>query len=39
MTMRMSNDIWKMLKFSRNQIVGGLILLILIWAVALFRML
>jgi hypothetical protein len=29
----------KSLKFSRNQILGGLILLVLIWAVALFRML
>jgi hypothetical protein len=35
----MSNDQWKMMKFSRNQIIGGLILLFLIWVVALFRIL
>jgi hypothetical protein len=27
------------LNFSRNQVIGGLVLLVLIWVVALFRML
>jgi hypothetical protein len=35
----MSNDQWKMIRFSRNQIIGGLVLLVIIWVVALFRML
>jgi len=27
-----------MMRFSRNQIIGGLLLLLLIWVVILFRM-
>jgi hypothetical protein len=27
-----------MMRFSRNQIIGGLLLLVVIWAVILFRM-